>query len=142
MFSVTSLGRQNMILSITWLREHNLEIDWRTGKVEMTRCLPRCCIGCRDEIRAERQNSKKEEASSNACQTGSFPAVLDKASEDEPQTLDLPFDLEEGDRVWATGLLPEAQYIGTTSTISFSLHSPHHHSFPLPRFKCESEGWF
>jgi len=44
LFSVTSLGRQNMILGITWLREHNPEIDWRTGKVEMTRCLPRCCI--------------------------------------------------------------------------------------------------
>jgi hypothetical protein len=31
---------------------------------------------------------------------------------------DLPFDLEEGDRVWATGLLPEVQYIQATSTIS------------------------
>jgi predicted aspartyl protease len=44
LFSVTSLGRQNMILGITWLREHNPEIDWRTGKVEMTRCLPRCWV--------------------------------------------------------------------------------------------------
>jgi len=70
LFSVTSLGRQNMILGITWLREHNPEIDWRTGRVEMTQCLPRCCIRCRDEIRTERRNSKKEEASINACQTG------------------------------------------------------------------------
>jgi len=30
LFLVTSLGRQNMILAITWLREHNPEIDWRT----------------------------------------------------------------------------------------------------------------
>ena len=36
LFAVTSLGRQNLILGITWLREHNPEIDWRTGKVEMT----------------------------------------------------------------------------------------------------------
>jgi predicted aspartyl protease len=50
LFSVTSLERQNIILGITWLREHNPEIDWRTGKVEMTRCLPRCCVGCRNEL--------------------------------------------------------------------------------------------
>jgi hypothetical protein len=67
LFAVTGLGRQNLILRITWLREHNPEIDWRTGKVEMTRCLPRCCIGCRDEVRTERRNLKKEEASINAC---------------------------------------------------------------------------
>jgi hypothetical protein len=31
LFSVTSLRSQNMILGITWLREHNPEIDWREG---------------------------------------------------------------------------------------------------------------
>jgi hypothetical protein len=118
LFSVTSLGRQNMILGITWLREHNPEIDWRTGKVEMTRCLPRCCIGCRDELRTERCNSKKEEVSINACQTGPFSELSEETSNEEPPISDLPFDLEDGDHVWATGLLPEAQYIQATSTIS------------------------
>ena len=120
LFAVTGLGRQNLILGITWLREHNPEIDWRTGKVEMTRCLPRCCIGCRDEVRTERRNLKKEEASINACRAGPFPEMADEASEpeDEPPAADLPFDLEEGDRVWATGLLPEVQYVQATSTIS------------------------
>jgi hypothetical protein len=120
LFAVTGLGRQNLILGITWLREHNPEIDWRTSKVEMTRCLPRCCISCRDEVRTERQNLKKEEASINACRTGPFPEMTDETSkpEDEPPMTDLPFDLEEGDRVWATGLLPEVQYVQATSTIS------------------------
>ena len=31
---------------------------------------------------------------------------------------DIPFDIEEGDRVWATGLIPEAQYVQEMSTIS------------------------
>jgi len=31
---------------------------------------------------------------------------------------DIPFDIEEGDHVWATGLIPEAQYIQASSTIS------------------------
>jgi hypothetical protein len=86
----------------------------------MTRCLPRCCIGCRDEVRTERRNLKKEEVSINACRAGPFPEMTDEASEpeDEPPAADLPFDLEEGDRVWATGLLPEVQYVQATSTIS------------------------
>jgi hypothetical protein len=32
-FAVTSLGKQSMILGFTWLREHNLKIDWQTKEV-------------------------------------------------------------------------------------------------------------
>jgi hypothetical protein len=121
LFAVTNLGRQNLILGITWLKEHNPEIDWRTGKVEMTRCLPRCCVGCQDEIREEQKALNKEEVSINACCAGPFPTAMEdtpEPSEDEPPAPDIPFDLEEGDCVWATGLLPKAEYIGATSTIS------------------------
>jgi predicted aspartyl protease len=136
LFSVTSLGRQNMILGITWLREHNPEIDWRTGKVEMTRCLPRCCVGCRNELRTGRRNSKKEEISISACRTGPFPEPSEETSDEELPVSDLRFDLEDGDRVWATGLLPEAQYIQATSTISqrlaesFSKHTESNPTLP------------
>jgi hypothetical protein len=84
----------------------------------MTRCLPRCCVGCRDEFQTERWNSKKEEISINACWTGPFPELSEETSDEELPVSDLPFDLEDGDCVWATGLLPEAQYIQATSTIS------------------------
>jgi len=45
---------------------------------------------------------------------------IDKEEEvdNEPTASDIPFDIEEGDRVWATGLIPEAQYIRASSTIS------------------------
>jgi hypothetical protein len=87
----------------------------------MTRCLPRCCVGCRDEIREEQKALKKEEVSINACRAGPFPTAMEDTPEpleDEPPAPDIPFDLEEGDCVWATGLLPKAGYIGATSTIS------------------------
>ena len=34
------IGEQKwmMILEMPWLAHHNLEIDWRTGEVKMTRC--------------------------------------------------------------------------------------------------------
>jgi predicted aspartyl protease len=60
LFCVTGLGRQNLILGHTWLKDHNPEVDWRTGKVEMSRCLLRCCNGCRTEAREERRILKRE----------------------------------------------------------------------------------
>jgi len=32
----------NVILEMLWLACHNPEIDWRTGKIKMTRCLEEC----------------------------------------------------------------------------------------------------
>ena len=32
----------SVILGILWLAHHNLEIDWRTGGVKMTRCPEEC----------------------------------------------------------------------------------------------------
>jgi hypothetical protein len=123
LFCVTGLGRQNLILGHTWLKDHNPEVDWRIGKVEMSRCSPRCCNGCRTEAREERRILKRETASINACRSGSFLATVEDADEDEevddePTASDIPFDIEDGDRVWATRLIPEAQYIQASSTIS------------------------
>jgi predicted aspartyl protease len=106
LFCVTGLGRQNLILGHTWLKEHNPEVDWRTGKVEMSRCSPWCCNGCRTEAREERRMLKREAASISACRSGSFPATVEDAEEEdapdnEPTASDIPFDLEEGDCVWA-----------------------------------------
>jgi len=48
--------------------------------------------------------------------------VEDADEEDEvnvdPTASDIPFNIEEGDHVWATRLIPEAQYIQASSTIS------------------------
>jgi len=46
LLAVSNLGKQNMILSYTWLKDHNPEVDWQTGEVQMNRCPPRC-EGCR-----------------------------------------------------------------------------------------------
>ena len=33
-FYVTGLGKQKIILGLPWLKKHNLEIDWQTGKLK------------------------------------------------------------------------------------------------------------
>jgi len=37
---ICDLGKMEVILGMPWLVAHNPEINWETGKVKMTRCLP------------------------------------------------------------------------------------------------------
>jgi hypothetical protein len=37
-FLVTDVGPEDVVLGITWLRDHNPEIDWTAGKLSFTRC--------------------------------------------------------------------------------------------------------
>ena len=39
---VTNLGRNQMILGYTWLREHNPLIDWTKGTVKLNQCPTSC----------------------------------------------------------------------------------------------------
>jgi len=39
---VCDLGKTEVILGMLWLAAHNPEINWETGEVKMTRCLPLC----------------------------------------------------------------------------------------------------
>ena len=53
---VCNLGRTDVILGMPWLQIHNPEINWETGEVKMTRCLPLCRRNMKLE---ERQKVKK-----------------------------------------------------------------------------------
>ena len=84
LLAVTCLGKQSMILEITWLCKHNPEIDFHSGTVTMTCCLPHCCIGCQ----AECKETKRQDIQwINACRTSLLPAFVEDADdeEDEPQ---------------------------------------------------------
>jgi len=39
---IYDLGKTEVILGMPWLAAHNPEINWETGEVKMTRCLPLC----------------------------------------------------------------------------------------------------
>jgi hypothetical protein len=41
-FHITNLGSTDVIIGLPWLKLHNPDIDWRTGKVIMNDC-PRSC---------------------------------------------------------------------------------------------------
>ena len=89
----------------------------------MSRCPPRCCSGCRDELRQERIARKTETRKIDTCSIGPAPEInhdSDLDSEfDTVDPKDEPISVEEGDWILATGLLPSPSIeIQASSTIS------------------------
>jgi len=61
---VCNLGKTEVILGISWLAAHNLEIDWEKGEVKMTWC-PLICGKRKQEVKEKvvkktRKNEDKE----------------------------------------------------------------------------------
>ena len=66
LLAVSNLGKQSMILDYTWLKDHNPEVNWQTGEVQMNRCPPQY-EGCH-AIQKERASRRKIEARAiNIC---------------------------------------------------------------------------
>jgi len=57
----------SVIIGMPWLARHNLEVNWRTGEVKMTRCLPECGKQWRPKQgKPGWQKQKEEEAKEEA----------------------------------------------------------------------------
>jgi len=82
LLAVSSLRKQNMILGYTWLKDHNLEVNWQTREVQMNRCPPRC-EGCR-VIRKEQASQKQMETRAlNVCRSEPLPEHAEDLEEDK-----------------------------------------------------------
>ena len=89
----------------------------------MSRCPPRCCSRCRDELHKERIVHKANARRMDMCSAGPFPEIdhdlEDDSNNDLSHSRDEPLSIEEGDRILATGLLPPpSMNIRASSTIS------------------------
>jgi len=82
----------------------------------MSRCLPRCCSGCRDEARVERIAWKAEIQWTEAVSNGPVPELHTDSEEEEPEEAEEP--IEPGDRIFAIGLVPAPAEIRATSSVS------------------------
>jgi len=85
LLAVTKLGKQSLILGMTWLGKHNPEIDFAAKKVEMTRCSPRCCVGCRSDLRQQRKTQREEIRNADACRSGPLPAFVEDADDEDEE---------------------------------------------------------
>jgi predicted aspartyl protease len=81
--AVTCLGKQSLILGYNWLRNHNLEINWQTKDVKMSRC-PLQCSTCRVEDKRDRMIWKSTTSQINACRSGAFPTKTEEDEDESP----------------------------------------------------------
>jgi hypothetical protein len=121
-FAVTGLGKQDIILGLTWLREHNPEVDWQSNEVKMSRC-PNHCHTCQNEMNTEQKIAFKEADSICACRISPMPSAgvgvedipdltpnVDEDSDDEEPYVGKDL-LEEGDQLFVTTIPCEAEFI-------------------------------
>jgi hypothetical protein len=110
-FAVTNLGKQDVILGFTWLKEHNPEINWNTGEVLMSRC-PDKCHTCRTQVQEERKALRKTTQYIRACRSGPHPEFTEEDTEGKSEGDSDPEDaLREGDRLYYVNLPPESEFI-------------------------------
>jgi len=58
---VCDLRKTEVILGMLWLAVHNPEINWETGEVKMTRCLPLCGGKSQKKEKVKRIATEEEE---------------------------------------------------------------------------------
>ena len=135
--AVTQLGSQDIILGYGWLKAHNPEVDWNDGSIKLNRC-PRHCSTCHEEVQKERKLSistiHQQRRALERCCAGPAPRVIE-LDDDEDELDDLgplgcdefpdEATIEEGDRIFATTVPPEADFINATSTMSQQLAEAH-----------------
>ena len=93
-FEVCDLGKTNLIIGCLWLWKHNPEIDWKTGKVQMTRCPKECNVYGRKMKKEKRKKKEKEcprkysvmmeEVEDEEMPNGEVPIMIEK--EEQKQT--------------------------------------------------------
>jgi len=122
LLTISNLEKQSMILGYTWLKDHNLEVNWQTREVQMNRCSPRC-EECH-VIRKEQVSQKKVEAKAvNICQSGPSPEYVEDSEEDKTPLQIYEVEYEQGGRLFMTRILsePAAEDLRAISTISQKL---------------------
>jgi hypothetical protein len=155
-FAVTGLGKQDLILSYTWLHEHNPEVDWQTNTVKMSRCPAKCCT-CTEEVKAEKREKQQEARRAQACCTGPIPSVDDDLHDIPDLALDLDDtdcdnpgpssrkpdtpaaaddeSIEEGDQIFATCFHNEPAEVCATQNISQRLTEVFHKNSETQSFQ-------
>jgi len=119
LLAVSSLGKQSIILSYTWLKDHNLEVNWQTREVQINRYSSQCKGCCM--IQKEQVSRKKMEARAvNVCQSRPPPKYAEDSEEDEISLQTYEVEYKQEDRLFIMRILLESttEDLCATSTIS------------------------
>jgi len=101
---VSSLGKQSMILSYTWLKDHNPEVNWQTKEVQINRCPPQCKGYC--VIQKEQASRKRMETRAlKVCQYRPLLEYAEDSEEDETPVRTQEAKYEQGDQLFMIQIL-------------------------------------
>jgi len=117
LLAVFSLRRQNMILGYTWLKDHNLEINWQTGEVQMNQ-YPSRCKGCYVIWKEQVSQKRIETKALNVCRSGLPLEYTEDSEENKAPIWTCEIEYKQEDRPFVTRILLEftMEDICTTST--------------------------
>jgi len=96
-----------MILSYTWLKDHNLEVNWQTGEVQMNRCPPRC-EGCRVIQKEQVSRKRMETRALNVCRSRSFLEYVEDSEENEAPIWTREAEYKPEDQLFMTRIFPDS----------------------------------
>jgi len=106
LLAVSNLRKQNMILGYTWLKDHNPEVNWQTGEVQMNQCPPRC-EGCQVIQKEQALRKWMETRALNICWSGPLPEHAEDSEKNETPIWTREAEYEQGDRLFMTRIFPE-----------------------------------
>jgi len=83
--AVTCLGKVPLILGHTWLRKHNPDIDWVSGRVNLTRCPPECKSLLETHFAKLLQENESQETWVQALKAHESKLTIDESTLEEAQ---------------------------------------------------------
>ena len=117
-FAICDLGDKDAIIGHTWLFSHNPEIDWQSGKIELSRCPPKCRVEVNRSKGEQHHNDGKKRAAGRVLP---LPVLQEEVDEPQAETSEIGSMLAEGDRLFVCTLKSPSYYINATQTISQKL---------------------
>ena len=132
--AVTGLGIQDIILGLTWLHEHNPEVNWQLGDMTMS-CCPNHCRTCLNEVNAERNILFIEAASIQTCRMGLLPSpdidmdipdLVDDFEDKDKEPYVGKDAHEDGDCIFLAMIPCKAEFVRATSNVSQRLAEAFH----------------
>jgi len=151
-FTVTGLGKSQMILGLSWLHEHNPEVDWATSEVKMSCCSSQCCT-CENKVTQKHKIHKASTIKVCTCWVGPLPDSEVDQSDIPDKYPDLPDlytnddsandnnrveePIEDGNHILITTISPQEEFIQALSTMPQCLAEAFHRNTE-PKSFCDS----
>jgi hypothetical protein len=91
-FAVTNIGPEDVIIGIDWLREHDPDIGWKAGTLELNKCpltcrieLPRLAPPLKREVLSRAKKVEKAEPPTTMLASNQFLNLMDITPQEEEE---------------------------------------------------------